>query len=208
VEWVIITPKGEWGKAMQPSARRVLAIVLCLMALGSCTSGEHESSQASTPKASTTTTRPGQVVASTSTLPASADGEAAADLVARAKGRLPYPDDVLDCVARRATEDEDLRAALEKPGAAANLAVADGAAASCVIEVRAAPRFAEDLQRAAGGGLTEKQLACAVREFGRLTSAEVEAAAGAVLNPEKAEAAATAPVEEIYSVCDIDVGDR
>jgi len=191
---------------MQPTSGRGLALVLCLVALGSCTSGEHQSSRAASPKASTTTTRPGQVVASTSTIPASADTEAAADLVAKAKGRLPYPDDVLACVARRAGEDGDLLAALRDLGKDANVAVADDAAASCVIEVRAAPRFAEDLQRAAGGSLSDEQVACAVREFGQLTPEQVEAAAGAVLNPEKAEASATAPVEKVHEKCHIDVG--
>jgi hypothetical protein len=122
------------------------------------------------------------VVVSTSAVPKSeaAGIETASALVTAAKARLPYPDDVLDCVARRANGDPKLSAALKASDKAANLAAIDRSEAACVIEVRTAPRFAEDLQRDAGGTLTEEQLACATKEFGQLSPEQVEAAAGAV----------------------------
>jgi len=114
---------------------------------------------------------------------------------------------VLDCVAAEASADEDVYDALTSPGKGDGWTVVQKAAAACVVRVRSGPRFAEDLQRAAGGKLSAEQVACAAREYGELTPEQIEAAAGAVLNPEKAEASATAPVEEIYETCGIERGE-
>lgn len=149
-----------------------------------------------------TTTRPGQVVAATTTSPAQADPGDGASAVADSKVVLPYPDDVLECVAARADGDPRLVRALAGKGDDA-AGVAQAAAAACVVEVRSGPRFAEDLQRASGGKLSGEQVACAAREYGELSAEQVEAVAGAVMNPQKADPEALAPVREIYETCGI-----
>ena len=128
------------------------------------------------------------------------------DVVKAARGKLPYPDDVLACMAVRAANDADLLDALRSLKEADHFADAQDAAAVCVVEVRSGPRFAEDLQRASGGKLSKEQLRCAAREYGRLSPEEIEAAAGAVLNPEMADKTAMVPVEEIYEACGIERG--
>ena len=148
------------------------------------------------------------MVASSSTLVPSAELGTAQDAIAAVRGELPYPDDVLACVADRALDDAGLLDALLSPNEADHLAAVQETAAACVVAVRSGPRFAEDLQRASGGQLSKEQLGCASKEYGRLSPAEIEAAAGAVLNPEKADASALAPVEEIYETCGIERGER
>ena len=186
-----------------------LAMTLALTVGAASCSGSSDAGRqpTTTGAAGSTTTRPGQVLSTSTTARPTADLKAAQRAVAAAREQLPYPDDVLDCLASRASADADLLSALEKPNKGENLATAQAAAAACVVEVRSGPRFAEDLQRAAGGKLSKEQLSCAAEQYGRLSPEEIEAAAGAVLNPEKADEAALAPVEEIYETCGIERGD-
>lgn len=134
----------------------------------------------------------------------SADADAARAAVEEVRAELPYPDDVIDCVAVKASQDAEILKSLQNLDDEKEGTVAREASAACVLEVRSGPRFAEDLQRSAGGSLSDPQLACAAREYGKLDPEQVEAAAGAVLNPEKAEDSATAPVEKIYKTCGIE----
>jgi hypothetical protein len=189
--------------------RMVLVGVLAAIAAAGC------SDSGSSPKAApskerseaSTTTRPGQVVVSTTALGASADVDGAVRAVDAVRDRLPYPDDVVDCVVVAASTDPELLKAVEKSADGDPGAEVLAAAAACVTEVRSGSRFAEDLQRAAGGSLSEKQVACAAREFGELSPEQIEAVSGAVLNPEVAEESAVEPVERIYETCKIERGE-
>lgn len=177
------------------------------LALFACSSEAETSSRSTAMRAESTTTRVGQVVASTSAVPegaALADPGEAASAVDEARAALPYPADVLECVAGRASADAEVFEALKSPGEGKRWPLVQAAAAACVVEVRSGPRFAEDLQRASGGKLSGEQVACAAREYGKLSPEQIEAAAGAVMNPGEAEPSATAPIEAIYAGCGID----
>lgn len=132
---------------------------------------------------------------------------AALAAVEEARGELPYPPDVLDCIAAEASASETIYEALRKPGEGDGWTAVQQVAAACIVRVRSGPRFAEDLQRAAGGKLSKEQVACAAREYGGLSPEQIEAAAGAVLNPEKAKDTAIAPIKEIYETCGIERAD-
>lgn len=180
-----------------------------LIAAAGCSSSDGSASRSTTtrPPAEATTTRPGQVVAASTTLAEGAGVDEAREALARLKAELAYPADVLECVAADAAGDADLSAALSDEGGGKALAAVRAAAAACAVELHSAPRFAEDLQRGSGGLLSNEQVACAVREYGDLTPAQIEAASGAVINPEPAEPGDTRPVEEIYETCGIGRGD-
>jgi len=176
---------------------------LLLVGISACSGGSDATAGTTSVPERSTTTRPGQVVASTSLVPKDSGSlDRARAAVERARGELPFPDDVLECLAVRASSDSQLLNALS--GESTDREAALAAAASCSIEVRAAPRFAEDLQRAAGGDLSREQLTCAAREYRELSPEEITAAAGAVLNPRKADPSETAPIEAIYMTCDIE----
>lgn len=176
--------------------------------ISSCSDGSDVApAAASSTSTRSSPTRADQLVESTSIAPRGAADvalELAQAAVNDARSELPYPADVLDCLVSKATVDSEIFEALGMPREGRGWLKVQEAAAACVVQVRSGPRFAEDLQRAAGGKLTEKQAACAAREYGELSPEQIEAAAGAVMNPEQAKTSATAPIEEIYDTCGIE----
>ena len=125
-----------------------------------------------------------------------------ADLDALAD-QLPYPEPVIDCLTGRAATDDDLRAdvAAADPEDMATYTPILDAGAACTHTVIAAPRFAQEQQRAQDGTLTDDQLTCLRDGYAALTPEQVEAATGAALNPDAATDDASASVQEIVDHC-------
>ncbi len=139
------------------------------------------------------------------------DGSAEVDpdgRVARLMAGLPYPADVVDCVAGRAATDPALAGAVRaaRPDDEGSLKLVLAAAAQCEVEVRAAPAFAAGLQERAHGALTRRQVACLVEGYGALSPGQVALATAAVANPGVAGAAAARqPVIDVMDECGVEI---
>jgi len=130
--------------------------------------------------------------------------EAARVAVKAIAPKLPYSKPVVDCLSGAAAKDDRLLGQIKdsagkgkvKPGVA-------NAGAACVTAVESAPRFAEKLQTTAKGHLSHQQVNCARDGYAHLKPGQIQAAAGAILNPTAAKSASLDPIRNILRACKI-----
>lgn len=188
----------------------VAASAAVMLVFAGCSDGDAVSEQAPTTSAGekTVTTGPPAVTVVPPATTEAVDPEVVGpvrDHLTELEAGLPYPPEVLDCIAGRAAGDDDLRGQIADadPAAPDTMAAVLDTGADCTHTLVASPRFAQAQQRAHEGSLSDDQLACLRDGYAALTPEQIEAATGAALNPGAAADADGAPVNDILASCDV-----
>jgi len=120
--------------------------------------------------------------------------------------KLPYSKPVVDCLTNSVAKDEDLLGQVrDSAGDRKVKTPVVNAGAACVTAVESAPRFAEKLQTTSKNRLTHQQVNCARDGYAHLRPGQIQAAAGAILNPAVAKSTSLDPIRKIMRSCNIPV---
>ncbi len=129
----------------------------------------------------------------------------ASDIVNDLQATLDLPEALASCVSHRAAVDPDAMEALRhaSPDEPDTMNEPRTLISECRQRVEAAPRFALELQRSAGGALGPEQIECAVETYADLDADDLAAIAAATLNPGAVDRTDNGVLEELMTSCGI-----